>query len=222
MHTTPVQRCRRWDFPPALIFFAKLKFLGYGGSVANTSHEITLLLEGTRTPEVEEHIFRLVRDRFDAIARGLLHQDRLQVSLDATMLVDSAFVELIRQEDLSFESREQFFGQAAFLMRRLLVDRARLHLAEKRGGGKRPQQLTGTLPDSTRNAPEDLLMLDEALQGLEDHHPDVFRVFVLHYFLQYQLKEISDSILKIPYITVRRRWTLARAFLKRALTEGEE
>lgn len=184
------------------------------------ARDITTLLElDSRDADAEEELFRLVKERFQAIATALMWKERPEVSVQATMLVDDAFLQLVRRQGQQWTGREAFFAQAAKTMRRLLIDHARERLAEKRGGGDRPTPLehTGETVPGSSSDPGALVELDEVIQRLETQHPEVFKVFDLHYFMQYELKEIAEDILDVSYTTVRRRWKMARAFLRREL-----
>ena len=133
------------------------------------------------------------------------------------MLVDDAFLQLIRARDQDWHSREEFFAHAAKVMRHLLVDHARTKLAAKRGRGEKPIGIDRVGEPSDAYNPQSLVELNDILQRLEAQHPDVFLVFDLHYFMRYELQEIADDILEASYTTVRRRWKMARAFLHREL-----
>lgn len=183
------------------------------------ARDITTLLDlGERDTAADEELFRLVKQRFQAIAGALMWKERPEASVQATMLVDDAFIQLIRRGH-RWANREEFFAEAAKTMRRLLIDYARSRRAEKRGGGDRGAPLVeiGEHVAFEVADPGALIVLDEILKRLETQHPDVFKVFDLHYFMNYELKEIADDILDVSYTTVRRRWQMARAFLRREL-----
>lgn len=181
----------------------------------------TLLATRDRNADTESELFDLVRQRFQVIADRLLKNERAGHSMQPTMLVDDAFLQLIRARDQTWHSRQEFFSHAARIMRSMLVDHARARVAVKRGGGDRPVALHAVGEPTDAVNPHAVVELDDVLQRLEMQHPDVFRVFDLHYFMQYELQEIADDILDVSYTTVRRRWKMARAFLHRELA-GEE
>jgi len=178
--------------------------------------EITALLEeASGDPRARDTLFRLIEQRFREIAAALLRKEGQAGSWQETMLVDDAFWSLISTNSAQWQNREQFFCSAARVMRRLLVDHARRRKALKRGGGAvvaglDEQRLT---PRRGTPSPTDLVELNDLLEKLETQHPDVFRVFELHYFMGCELKEIADEILRIPYTTAKRRWSEAKRLL---------
>ena len=183
-----------------------------------SARDITTILElGSRDPDTESELFALVKQRFQAIAQGMLRNERAGHSLQPTMLVDDAFLQLIRSRDQDWRNRDEFFAHAARVMRHLLVDHARARLAVKRGAGERPVALEQVGEAEGSFNPQAIVELDEVLQRLEVQHPEVFLVFDLHYFMRYELQEIAGDILDVSYTTVRRRWKMARAFLRREL-----
>ncbi len=183
-----------------------------------TARDITTILElGSRDADTEAELFKLVRQRFHTIAQGMLRNERQGHSLQPTMLVDDAFLQLVRARDQNWRSREEFFSHAAKVMRHLLVDHARAKLAVKRGRGEQPLPFDKAFEPVDARNPQSLIELNEVLERLETEHPDVFLVFDLHFFMRYELQEIAEDILDVSYTTVRRRWKMARAFLHREL-----
>jgi RNA polymerase sigma factor (TIGR02999 family) len=183
--------------------------------------EITALLErAVGDPRARETLFRLIEQRFREIAGALLRKEGQAGSWQETMLVDDAFCNLIAANSDQWQNREQFFCSAAKVMRRLLVDHARERKALKRGGGAVVAGLDEQrhTPRPGTPGPADLVELNDILEKLETQHPDVFRVFELHYFMGCELKEIADEILCIPYTTVKRRWSEAKRRLYEELT----
>ena len=104
-------------------------------------------------------------------------------------------------------------------MRRLLVDHARRQQAQKRGGSAvvLPLDERQDSPRGRSNRPQDIVELNDLLETLEAKHPDIFRVFDLHYFMGCDLREIADDILAVSYTTVKRRWSEAKRILQREL-----
>lgn len=181
----------------------------------------TLLAQGAGDANAETELFRLIQQRFRNIAGRLLARERPGHGLQPTMLVDDAFLQLIRARNRDWHSREEFFAHAARIMRHLLVDQARIALASKRGGGDRPLELDQARDAADDRDPQQLIELNEILERLERDFPDVFQVFDLHFFMKFELQEIAEDILDVSYSTVRRRWSMARAFLHRELV-GED
>ena len=126
---------------------------------------------------------------------------------------------LVDQRAIEWRSRAHFFGIASQLMRRILVDHARAHLAEKRGGGMRQLTL-----DSADNAvqPDDgveIIDLHEALERLAAFDPHQARIVELRYFGGFNIDETADALGVSP-ATVKREWVIARAWLRRELTNS--
>jgi len=136
-------------------------------------------------------------------------------TLQATALVNEAFVRLIDWKNVRWQNRAHFFGVSAQLMRRILVDYARSHRYAKRGGGVRPEVL-----DETRVESDDklavLVEVDLALQRLADMSPRLCQVVELRYFGGLSVEETAE-ILNVSPITVIRDWNFARAWLLREL-----
>jgi RNA polymerase sigma factor (TIGR02999 family) len=145
------------------------------------------------------------------LAAGYLWHERRDHTLQATALVHEAFLKLVDQRSVRWQSRAHFFGIAAQAMRRILVDHARAHSAAKRGDGERPLPLDeavaiGAMPDT------DLLALNEALTRLESIDPRQSRVVELRFFGGLTMEETAE-VLHISPATVGREWTLAKAWL---------
>jgi RNA polymerase sigma factor (TIGR02999 family) len=186
---------------------------------ATARHVTTLLGQARSDTESEEKLFRVIEDRFRRIARAQMHRERAGHTLQETVLVDDAFRQLVHQANGAWQNREQFFCCAAREMRRRLVDYARGKQAAKRGGGERAACLDQVAEPAgpTSDDPQRLVELNDVLEKLENKHPDVFKVFDLHYFGGWELKEIAAEILDVSYTTNKRRWDMAKAFLHREL-----
>lgn len=141
-------------------------------------------------------------------------------TLQPTALVNEVYLRLVDQSRADWQNRSQFFGVAAQLMRRILVDHARAKASEKRGGGMRPVTL-----DDVRDTPNAIgddvriLELHEALEKLEVLDPDQARIVELRYFTGLNIEETADA-LGISPATVKREWTIARAWLRRELASA--
>jgi RNA polymerase sigma factor (TIGR02999 family) len=150
------------------------------------------------------------------LAARYLRQERAGHTLQATALVHEAFLKLIDQ-DASWQNRAHFFGVAAQLMRRILVDYARGHGAAKRGGGVAHVELDeAVLPAPALDI--DLLALDEALTRLAALDEQQARIVELKFFGGLTLDETAE-VMHISPATVSREWTIARAWLFLALKE---
>jgi len=169
----------------------------------------------------------LVYDELRRIAAGYVRGERPGQTIQATALVNEAFVRLAGERARHFNSRTHFLAIAALSMRQILVQRARARDAIKRGGG--PKRVTlddANVADAvagfSRPAPDDIdvLALDEALSRLAALDADLAKVVELRYFGGLTVEEVADVMSTSP-ATVKRQWALARAWLKRALEGGK-
>lgn len=155
----------------------------------------------------------LVYAELRKLAAAKLAHEAAGHSLDATALVHEAYLKLVGGQQ--FDGRGHFFGAAAEAMRRILVDQARVRNALKRGGGARREELESG--HRIASSPDvELLALDEALDRLAEEHPDHAELVKLRYFAGLSADEAA-AILGISPSTADRRWTFARAWLKRAM-----
>ena len=152
------------------------------------------------------------------IAGRYLRRERAGHTLQPTALVHEAYVKLIDQDRAQWHNRAQFFGVAAQLMRRILVDHAREHKAAKRGGGARPVTLVDAMAASPVRG-VDVLALDEALARLTALYPEQGRLVELRYFGGLTIEETSEVLGQSP-ATVKRQWAVARAWLLANLNEA--
>jgi RNA polymerase sigma factor (TIGR02999 family) len=165
------------------------------------------------TPLVDEVYTELRR-----LAHGYLRRERAR-SLQATELVHDVYLRMANESHPVWQNRTHFLAIAAISMRRLLVERARTRRALKRGGN--PQQVTlddGTLATDPRDI--DFVALDEALTRLAAHDARQARIVELRFFGGLTVEEVADA-LGISEATVKRDWTVARAWLLRALAPKE-
>ena len=157
----------------------------------------------------------LVYDELRRIAARYMSRERPGQTLQATALVNEAFVRLAAERPRQFQNRTHFLAIAALSMRQILIQRARARRALKRGGAL--QRVT--LDDQHLQAPPgeiDVLALDEALTRLAAVDPELARVVELRYFGGLTVEETADVMASSP-ATVKRQWALARAWLKQAL-----
>ena len=157
----------------------------------------------------------LVYEELRQQAARYLRKERPNHSLQATALINEAFLRLIDVTDVQWQNRAHFFGIAAKLMRRILVDHARRRDAEKRGGS----QVCLTLDEGLAWASEpdvDLLAIDEALDKLAIIDEQQARVVELRFFSGLTVEETATA-LGISPKTVKRDWSVARAWLKREI-----
>jgi RNA polymerase sigma factor (TIGR02999 family) len=165
-----------------------------------------------------EDLIPVVYAELRRIAARYFRHERPGHTLQPTLLVHEAYLKMVDQDHARWQNRAQFFGVAAQLMRRILVDHARTHLAAKRGGGMTPI----TLVDVAGASPPrgvDVIALDEALARLTSLYPEQGRLVELRYFGGLTIEETGEAMGTSP-ATVKRQWTVARAWLLRDL-KGE-
>ena len=158
----------------------------------------------------------LVHDELQRIARRCLHGERANRSVQATELVNEAFLRLVDVQHVDWQNRTHFLAMSARLMRRVLVDLARSRGADKRGGGA----VRVTLDDAAIGgvAPAaDVIRLDDALQALAALDDRKSRVVELRFFGGLTVDETAVALQVSPK-TVLRDWEFARAWLQRELT----
>lgn len=181
--------------------------------------EVTqLLLRWSEGDQVAlEHLMPLVYDELRRLAGGFLRNELSHQTLQPTALVHEAYLRMLGQAEVAWQSRTQFFGLAATLMRRILVDHTRERWAEKRGGGQFHLSLSHA--DLFARSPEiGLLTLDEALQTLAAIKPRHCRIIELRYFGGLTIAEAAE-VLDLSHATVERDWQFARAWLRRELSQ---
>lgn len=162
-----------------------------------------------------DKLMPLVYDELRRVAHQYMRREHPGHTLQTTALVDEAYLRLVDQTHTQWKSRAQFFGIAAQLMRRILVDHARSHLYAKRGGGARKVALDEVAVLSPERG-EDLVALDEALERLSAVDPRKCRVVELRYFGGLSVEETSE-VLDVSAITVKRDWLIAKAWLRREI-----
>jgi RNA polymerase sigma factor (TIGR02999 family) len=163
----------------------------------------------------------MVYSELRRLASNYLRRERQGHTLQPTALVNEAYLKLIDQKNAKWQNRAQFYGVAAQLMRRILVDHARQHQAAKRGGSDQ-QRLSITSAGqlgARQLASEpaiDLLALHEAMEELAIIDPQQNRIVELKFFGGLSIEETSE-VLGIGHATVERDWKMARAWLRRKL-----
>ncbi|CAN5601158.1 sigma-70 family RNA polymerase sigma factor [soil metagenome] len=184
-------------------------------------HVTQMLVDWSRgNREAAVQLMPLVYDELRLIARGYLQRERSDHTLQATALVHEAYLRMVDQTQLSWENRAHFFGMAAQVMRRILVDHARRHRAEKRGGEWAKVELDeARLSASLR--PVDLVALDEALLDLAKLDPRQSQIVELRFFGGLTIEEAAE-VLDVSPRTVRREWRIAKAWLRREIFGEKE
>lgn len=187
-------------------------------SKTDPSESITQLLERWSSGDTKalDRLMPLVYDELRRLAASYLRRERREHTLQPTALVNEVFLKFFDQRSMTWRNRAQFFGVAAQLMRRILVDHARAHYSTKRGGDRFCISLKnvaafGAEPDA------DLLALHDLLNRLEEIDPAQGRIVELRFFGGLTIKETAE-VMNISHATVEREWRTAKAFLKRELT----
>ena len=165
-----------------------------------------------------ERLIPVVYPELRRIAGRYLRHERIGHTLQPTALVNEAYLKLINQEHAHWQNRAQFFGVAAQLMRRILVDHARERAAGKRGGGATPVTLVDGMGASPARG-VDVIALDDALTRLANLYPEQGRLVELRYFGGLTIEETSE-VMGLSPATVKRQWTAARAWLLSHLDRG--
>jgi len=185
---------------------------------APTSQEITrlLLAWGQGDATALERLMPLVYAELRRVARRYMNRQRPDHTLQTTALVNEAYLRLIDSSRVQWQDRAHFFAVSAQLMRRILVDFARAQGNLKRGGGAARLALEDA-PEVSAERGADLIALDDALNALAAMNPRQSQVIELRYFGGLSEEETAEA-LKVSPRTVRRDWSLARAWLYRELS----
>jgi RNA polymerase sigma factor (TIGR02999 family) len=179
--------------------------------------EVARLIQAARSGDERalSVLMPLVYDELRRIARNQVRRERPGHTLQPTALVHEAWLRLMGSRRLSPQNRAHFLGIAANAMRQILVERARARHAQKREGERHRVTLDeGMLKDVGR--PIDVEALDEALTRLATIHPEYVRIVELRFFAGLSVEEAADAM-SISPATLKRRWTLAKAWLLREL-----
>ncbi len=157
----------------------------------------------------------LVYEELRRMAHRYMQQERAGHTLQTTALVNEAYVRLVGQQKIEWQSRAHFFAVTAQVMRHVLIDHARQRHYAKRGGGAQHVSL-GDASLMTQERAAELVALDEALDELAQLDPRKGRVVELRYFGGLSLEETAE-VLKVSLMTVRRDWRAAKAWLYRRM-----
>ncbi len=184
------------------------------------SGEVTRLLQAMNAGDraAGEQLLPLVYRELHRIASAYMRRERADHTLQATALIHEAYLRLAGEE-IDWENRGHFIGLAAHVMRRVLVDYARQHQAERRAGGLQRVEMDDNLPIALERLDE-VLFLDRALQSLKEKNPRQAQVVELRYFGGLSVEQIA-AMLQVAPRSVKRDWSLARMFLYKELRPGE-
>jgi len=170
-----------------------------------------ILRTGSEDENAWSQLLPLIYDELHTIARKRMASERQDHTLQATALVNEAYLRLVADQDMDWKSRRHFFGAAAEAMRRILIDHARKARSQKRGGDRARVTLSvAGLVDDTD--PDNILALDEALSTLEKEDPRAAEVARLRYYTGLEVEETAKALGVSPR-TVMREWAYARARL---------
>jgi len=164
-----------------------------------------------------EQLLPLIYNELRHLAHHFLYRERSGHTLQTTALVHEAYLKLVDQRDPHWQNRAHFFAIAAQAMRRILIDSARKHAAQKRGGPLEKVSLDESLAISMEPNMK-LLALDEALNTLAEIDPGQSRVVELRYFGGLTIEETAE-VMNLSAATIKREWAMARAWLHQALSE---
>ncbi|HEY7911114.1 MAG TPA: sigma-70 family RNA polymerase sigma factor [Blastocatellia bacterium] len=167
-----------------------------------------------------EKLTPLVYNELHRLARRYMGRERSGHTLQTTALVNEAYIRLVDWKNVQWQNRAHFYAVSAQIMRRILVDFARARDYAKRGGGTRKISLDEAAMISGGRG-RDLVALDEALNALAELDDRQSRVVELRFFGGLSLEEVAE-VLKVSVGTVRRDWSLARAWLHRELNRNQE
>lgn len=181
-----------------------------------TEEDVTQLLIAVDSGNTDafDRLLVKVYPELKQMARSKMRQQKEGVTLDATGLVHEAYIKLVKYQDVKWKGRSHFFGAAAQTMRRILVDQARARATDKRRGEK--VGLTGH-DDAAFVSLEEVVDVDDALKKLAEERPRWVKVVECRYFAGLSIQETAEA-LGISHGTVSNDWQMARAWLKRELS----
>ena len=183
------------------------------------SQEVTMLLSALTKGEdgAASKLMPVVYAELRRLAGSYMRRERSDHTLQATALVHEAYLKLIEQRAVNWQSRAHFFGVAAQLMRRILIDYARGHTRDKRGGEQKKVSLDEVLLFSEQQS-DKLLAVDDSLNLLAKMDPRQARVVELRFFAGLSVEEAAEALGVSPK-TVKRDWSVAKAWLYADLKE---
>jgi len=167
-----------------------------------------------------EEVMPLVYDELRRLAGSYLRRERSEHTLQSTAIVHEAFLRLVNQRDVRWQSRAHFYGIAAQMIRRILVDHARSHQAEKRGACALRVELEEGMAVSSQQE-VDLVGLDVALEKLAALDERQSRIVEMRFFTGLSVEETAE-VTGLSTATVKREWSSARAWLYREMTGRRE
>jgi RNA polymerase sigma factor (TIGR02999 family) len=185
---------------------------------AQPPQQVTELLVawGNGDKRARDELMPLVYEELHQLAHRYMGRERIGHTLQTSGLVNEAYLRLIDQSQVHWQNRAHFFGIAAQMMRRILVDYARSRQYAKRGGGAQQVSFDEALIVSQERADE-VVALDDALQDLAQFDQRKSQIVELRFFGGLSIEETAE-LLKVSPGTVMRDWTLAKAWLRKQIT----
>jgi RNA polymerase sigma-70 factor (ECF subfamily) len=191
-----------------------------GNNSSPTGEISELLRDWSENPSDDsaEALFKTVYDELRRQAHRYLRKERDRHTLQTTALVNEAYLKLAKQKSVKWESRTHFFGIAATIMRRILIDYAKTRHRVRRGGEMEDLPLENALTVAASSTSFDLLELDEALNRLAEKEEHLAKVVELRFFSGLDVPETAE-VLNVSESTIKRDWAMAKAWLNRELTK---
>jgi RNA polymerase sigma factor (TIGR02999 family) len=188
--------------------------------VVRSTEDVTALLREWRRGDhaAFDRLITLVYDQLHRLAHHYVAREQRGDLLQTTSLVNEAYIRLVEITRLEWQDRAHFLAMAATVMRRILVEMARARAAERRGARLRLVEFDETL-HGVQDATNDLVAIDEALGRLAAQDSRAARVVEMRFFGGLTVEEIAE-VLSVSPNTVKRDWTAARLWLRRALRTG--
>jgi len=183
------------------------------------NHEVTELLAkwSGGDKQVLDRLLPLVYAELHRMAAVYLRRERVDHTLQPTALINEAYLRLVGSSNVTWGNRAHFFGIAARVMRRILVDHARQHQADKRGADFQKVPIDAANEPSSKPEDVDLVALDAALSRLAELDPEQCKLVELRYFAGLTIEEAAEAM-SLSVATARRRWTSAKAWLRREIS----
>lgn len=185
-----------------------------------SSRDVTRLFQEFRDGDSTalEALIPLVYAELRRIAGSFMRQQPPGHTLQPTALINEAFIKLFHDSDLNVADRAHFLVLMARVMRQVLIDHARAHVAAKRGGdhGRVPWDTSIEVPDESATDPLSVLDLDRALEALGREQPPLAQVIEMHYFAGMTAEEMAVAVGRSAHV-VRHELRVARAWLRREL-----
>jgi RNA polymerase sigma-70 factor (ECF subfamily) len=193
---------------------------GHTYLIMSDTGEVTRLLGeiGSGKKDAMNQLLPLVYDELHRLARSYFRRERGEHTLQPTALVHEAYIRMVDQK-AAMQTRGHFLAVAATQMRRILLDYARKHHAERRGGGGQKVLLEDTMAIAEQT-PLDMIGLDTALTQLSTLDPEQAKLVELRFFGGLSVEETAE-VMGVSPATIKRSWSSARAFLHREMTGGK-